>query len=111
MHRYLRSLGANPFHQISKPLISIVNVEGRLWFVNHLKEWDIEYFMHLAPSDEIFIYESRRSNYRIDRIWAIDIDDISKDVRARQSSKHPACIGIFMLFTAKKLLWVIKEQG
>lgn len=111
IHRYLRSLGAKPFHQVPRPLISKTNREDRLWFVNYLSNWDIDDFMHLAPSDEFFIYESRRPNYQNDRIWALDIDDIPEDVKVRQTSKYPACIGIFLLFTANKLLWVVKDQG
>ncbi len=111
VHRYLRFLGAKPFHQVPYPLISKANVDNRLWFVNYLSEWDIEDFMHLAPSDEFFIYESRRPNYQNDRIWAIDIDDIPENVKVRQRSKHPAGIRIFVLFAAKKMLWVVKDQG
>ncbi len=44
-------------------------------------------------------------------VWAIDINDIPENVEVRQSSKHPACIRIFLLFTAKKMLWVVKDQG
>ncbi len=111
IHKYLRLLDAKPFHQIPSPLISIENVDDRLWFVNYLSEWDIEDFIHLAHSDEIFIYESRRPNYQNDWIWAIDINDIPENVKVRQSSKHPACIVIFLLFTAKKMLCVVKDQG
>ncbi len=96
---------------MKNPLISTANVEHILWFVNYLSEWDIEDIMHLAPSDEFFIYESRRSNYQNDWIWAIDIDDIPENVKVRQSSKHHACIGIFLLFTEKKMLWVVKDHG
>ncbi len=42
VHRYLRFLGAKPFHHVPSPLISIANVDDRLWFVNYLSEWDIE---------------------------------------------------------------------
>ncbi len=91
-------------------MISTENVDNRLWFVNYLSKWDIEDFMNLAPSDEFFINQSRRPNYQNDRIWTIDIDDIPEHVKVRQHSKDPACIGIFLLFTAKKMLWVVKDQ-
>ncbi len=111
VHRYLRFLGAKPFHQVPSPFISTVNVNDRLWFVNYLSKWDIEDFMNLAPSDEFFIYVSCCPNYQNDWIWTIDIDDIPENVKVRQSSKHPACIRIFLLFTAKKMLPVVKDEG
>ncbi len=46
-----------------------------------------------------------------DRIWAIELDNIPKNVQVRQSSKHPACIRIFLLFSVKKMLWVVKDEG
>ena len=100
---------------ISKPLISIANVEGRLWFVNYLKELDIEDFMHASRTVR-WIFLSMRTviqTIKMIEYWQllVDIDDISEDVRVRQSSKHSACIEIFLLFTAKKMLWVIKEHG
>ncbi len=111
VHRYLRFLDAKPFHQVPSPLISIENVDDRLWFVNYLSKWDIEDLMHLASSDEFFIFKSNRSNYQNDRIWAIDNDDFTENVKVKQSSKHPSCIGIFFLFTVKKMLWLVKDQG
>ncbi len=109
VHRYLRFLGAKPLHQVLSPLMSTANVDDRLWFVKFFSEWDIEDFMHLAPSHNFFIYESNLSKYQCDRIWAID--DISENVKVRQSSKHSACIRIFLLFTGKKMLYIVKDLG
>ncbi len=78
--------------------------------MNYLSEWDIEDIMHMALSDEFFINKSHCLNYQNDRILVIDIVDIPENVKVRQSSKHPACIRIFLLFTMKKMLCVVKYQ-
>ena len=65
----------------------------------------------LAPSDEFYIYEERRQNFQNDLIWALCVEDIPEDLKIRGLSKHPKCVGMFLLFTAKRLLWVIKEKG
>jgi hypothetical protein len=64
--------------------------------------------LHLAPSDEFFVYAIRKSNFQNERIWA---KDIAENERYRKIVRNPACIGIFIMFTAKKLLWVLKEKG
>ena len=53
----------------------------------------------------------RRPNYQNDRVWAKSIEDIEDDGRYREMVKNQACIGIFVIFTAKRLHWVIKEKG
>jgi hypothetical protein len=53
----------------------------------------------------------RKPNYQNDRIWAKSIEDISADERYRNMVRDATCIGIFVMFTAKKLLCVLKEQG
>ena len=67
--------------------------------------------MLVAPSDEFFIYQDRRPNYKNDIIWALNIEDIPDEVKTRQISKHTKCIGVFLCFTAKRLMWVTKEAG
>lgn len=76
-----------------------------------LSEWTDEDFLHLAPSDEFFDFAIRKPNFQNDRIWAKDTEDIAEDERYREIVRNPTCIGIFILFTAKKLLWVLKEKG
>jgi hypothetical protein len=82
-----------------------------LWFCNWLKDWTQEEFLHLAPSDEFFVWTVRKPNYQNDRVWAKSVEDIENDERYREMVKNQACIGIFIIFTAKKLHWVIKEKG
>lgn len=111
IHRYLHTLGAKPFHQTQAPKLTEKNVEDRLWFTDFLSEWDADHFLFLAPSDEFFIYEERRPNFQNDRVWALDINDIPENLKIRETSKYPACIGVFILFTAKRMMWVVKEKG
>ena len=108
---FLHSQGAKPFHQTPAPKLSVKNIEDRLWFCDFLSEWTDDDFLFLAPSDEFYIYEERRPNFQNDRIWALSIDDIPEELKLRSISKHPKCIGIFIMFTAKRMMWVIKEKG
>ena len=108
---FLISIGAKPFHQTPAPKLSQKNVEDRLWFCDYLSDWSDDDFLFLAPSDEFYIYEERRPNFQNDRIWALSVEDIPEDLKIRGISKHPKCVGVFLLFTAKRLMWVIKEKG
>jgi len=109
--RYRNRDGQKPFHVIAKPLKTKTHIEDRLWLSDWLSEWDEEDFLHLAPSDEFFVYAIRKPNFQNDRIWAKDVGDIAEDERYREIVRNPSCIGIFVMFTAKKLLWVLKEKG
>lgn len=108
---FLHSIGAKPFHQIPAPKLSERNVDDRIWFCDFLDDWDEDDFLFLAPSDEFFIYEERRPNFQNDRVWALRNEDIAEELKIREKSKHPKCIGIFLMFTAKRLMWVVKEKG
>ncbi|CAF5165931.1 unnamed protein product, partial [Rotaria sp. Silwood1] len=66
-----------------------------------LKNWTEEDFLHLAPSDEFFVWVVRRPNYQNDRIWAESVDVIEDDECYREIAKNQPCIGIFAIFTAK----------
>lgn len=111
VHDHLRRCGFKPFHVVKKPLKTALAVENRLWFANFLRDWDSEDFLHLAPSDEFFIYSVRRPNFQNDRVWALTVDEIPEQVRTQQLPAHPSCVGIFLCFTAKSLMWVIKDDG
>ncbi|CAF1296294.1 unnamed protein product [Rotaria sp. Silwood1] len=43
--------------------------------------------------------------------YAKSVDDIEEDERYREMVKNQVCIGIFVIFTAKRLHWVIKDKG
>ena len=73
--------------------------------------WTQEDFLHLAPADEFFVWSVRKPNHQNDRVWARCVEDIEEDQRYREMVKNQACISIFVIFTAKKLHWVVKDKG
>ncbi len=103
--------GLKPFHVIAKPLKTNTHIEDRKWLANFVADWTEEDFLHVAPSDEFYIYVVRKPNHQNDRIWAKSVEDISDDERYREMVQNARCIGLFVMFTAKKLLWVLKEHG
>jgi len=109
--RYRQREGLKPFHVIAKPLKTQTHIDDRLWLCDFLSDWTEEDFLHLAPSDEFFVYAIRKPNLQNDRVWAKDVDDVAEDERYREIVRNPTCIGIFVLFTAKKLMWIMKEKG
>ena len=82
-----------------------------MWFCDFLGEWDPEDFLFLAPSDEFFIYETRKPNSQNDRIWALNIKDIPQELKVREIGRSTKYIGVFLCFTAKRMMWVVKENG
>ena len=111
VRRYRLKEGLKAFHAIPKPMKSEVTGENRLWFCDFLSQWNEDDFLHLCPSDEFFIWTVRRPNFQNDRIWALSVEDIEDNERYQEVCKAPSCIGIFLCFTAKRLLWIIKEEG
>ena len=73
-----------PFHVIPKPLKSETHISDRLWLCDWLENWTEEDFLHLAPSDELYVWTVRRPNYQNDWILARSIDDIEEDERYRE---------------------------
>ena len=111
IYNFLKEEKAKAFHMISKPWITELNVANRLDFCEFLRDWDENDFLFLAPSDEFFVYADRKPNSQNDRIWAYSLEDISDEHRIRKKTKFPKCVGIFLCFTARKMMWVLKEQG
>ena len=99
------------FHVIPKPLIPETHTWNRLWLCEWLEDWIEEDFLHLAPFAEFYVRLVRRPYYQNDRIWVLSVDDIEEDQRYRQMVQNQICIGIFLMFTSKRLLWVIKAKG
>ncbi|CAF1548433.1 unnamed protein product, partial [Rotaria sp. Silwood1] len=62
-----------------KPLKSETHISDRLWLCDWLKDWTEEDFLHLAPSDEFYVWTVRKPNYQNDRIWAKSVEDIEDD--------------------------------
>ena len=50
-------------------------------------------------------------NYQNDRNWAKNIEDITEDERYREMVRNQSCVGFFIMFTCKRLLWIIKGKG
>ena len=111
IHRFVRKSGRRPFHSISKPLKTDLNRENRLFLADFVKDYDEGDFLNFAFSDEFFIYAIRKPNHQNDRVWALDVGEIEDSERYRSVVKNPTCIGLFLMFTAKRLLWVIKDEG
>lgn len=111
VQRFLRKEGYQPFHVISKPLKTQLNRENRLFLADYTKDLDEEEFLHYAFSDEFFIYSIRKPNHQNDRIWALDTGEIEDTEHYRAVVHNPTCIGLFILFTAKRMMWVIKDKG
>ncbi|CAF1684128.1 unnamed protein product [Adineta ricciae] len=102
---YRNRMGLEPFHVIRKPLKSETQISDRLWLCDWLKNWTQEDFLHLAPADELFVWSIRKANYQNNRIWAKSIEDIEEDEKYREMVQNQACIGIFIIFTAKNCFW------
>ena len=111
IQRYRIKQGLRAFHVIPKPMKSVTHIENRLWFCNRLSRWNENDFMHLALADEFFVWTLRRPNYQNDRVWSFSLEDIETDERYQDVCAKPSCIGVFICFTAIKLMWVIKENG
>ena len=111
IYRFLKEEKTRAFHIVTKPKISERSASNRLSFCDLLRDWTEDDFMFLAPSDEFFIYAERKANHQNDRIWAYSLDDIPYEEKVVGKSKYPACIGVFICFTAKAMIWDIKEKG
>ena len=109
--RELKRMEMKPFKRQAKPMKSDLNRENRLFFCDFLREWDEDDFLHLAPCDEFFIYSVRKPNSQNDRLWARSLDDLDESERFAMVPQKPDCIGIFILFTACSMMWVVKEDG
>ena len=111
VHRERHRQGLKPFHVISKPLKTNIHIEYRKWLANVVADWTEEDFLHIAPLDEFYIHLIRKSNDQNDRIRATRMEGINDDERYCEIVQNARCIGIFVMCTAKKLLWVLKEEG
>ena len=62
-------------------------------------------------SDEFFLYVMGKPNFQNDRIWSLTTDEIPDKEHHREVVKSPECVGVFVLFTARRMMWVIKSRG
>ena len=111
VNRALRnSLGCKPFRRIRRAWLSETNIQHRLELCESLDEWKESDCMHLAPSDEFFLYAMRKPNQKNDIIWAENREDVW-DLLVAPETRHPVCVGVFLCFTSKGLCYVIKDEG
>lgn len=73
-------------------------------------EWPLCQWKRLSFADEFYVWASRRPNAQNHRVWARSRQEVA-DILATPALAHPICVGIFLLFTAKNMVWVVKEQG
>ena len=100
--------GLSAWHEIPKPQKTELNIDDRLWFADYLRDWDLDSFLHLAVSDEFFVYVIRRPNFQNDRVWSSTPDEIQNEERHHKLTKNPECVGVFVLVTARRMTWVTK---
>lgn len=108
--RTLRELGCKPFRRIRRCWLSELNIEHRQDICAHLKDWNENDCLHLAPCDEFFVYSLRKPNSKNDVVWGETRSDVW-DLLMAPETRSAECVGVFILFTAKSLMWKIKEQG
>ena len=99
------------WHEIPKPRKTQLNIKDCLWFLDFLREWDESSFLVLAVSNEFLVYVTRGPNFQNNRICSLTPDEIPEEERHRKLIKSPECVGVFVLFTARWMMWVIKLRG
>lgn len=104
--QYNLQKGMKAFHTIQKPIMSAETAENRLLFCEFLSRWEENDFLHLCPSDEFFIWTVQN-----DWIWTSSEEEVKETEEYEEVCLAPNCIGVFLCFTVKRLLWVIKEEG
>ena len=55
------------------------------------------------------IDNEKRPSYQNDHTWVLNIEDVQTELKLRPPLKEWFCIGSFLLFTAIKLTWLMKE--
>ena len=64
-----------------KPMKLVTKIRDRLWLYDYLHQWNEYDFMHLASSEEFFVWTVRRPNYPADRVWSLSLEDIPNNER------------------------------
>ena len=99
------------YNVLKKPYKTLQQKENRLWSSEYLENWTEDDFHHFVCSDEFFVWVCRKPNSQNDRIWATSIQEIEDDEHYREMVVRPSCIGVFICFSIKKMMWVIKEDN
>ena len=110
IQRYRKAQKLKKFVVKARPLKTIKNVEDRITFCKSLKKWKDTDFLHVVPSDEFMIYSIRKPNKQNDIIWAHSREELD-GMDYEGLPRHPTCVGVFLMFSVKKMIWVVKEKG
>ena len=78
--------------------------------MDFLREWDESNFLQLAVSNEFFVCHEE-THFHNDRIWSLTPDEIPDEELHCELIKSPECVGVFVLFTVWRMMWVIKPRG
>lgn len=107
----LRRRGARPFKFFKVPMLTVLNVATRVAMTNWIfGAWVKADCDRLMCSDEFFVWATRGPNNQNDRIWAHHRSDVRHLLESPQTHS-PTCVGIFLLFSMKRMMWVIKPHG
>ena len=63
VHHECHRQGLKPFHGIAKPLKTNTHIEDRKWLANFVADWTEEDFLHVASSNEFYIYVVRKPDH------------------------------------------------
>jgi len=110
IYRELKRSGNLPWKQVKRTLLSELNIENRLEICEMWENCTEEDFLRLACSDEFFLWSIRKHNNQNFRVWAKNRQDVWDKLVAPQV-QHPTCVGFFLCFTSKAMVWKIKEHG
>ena len=72
VYRYFIKANFKPFYVVNRPYKNVIHQENRLLFCDYLHAWEEKDFMHLAYSDEFYVWLFQKTNYQNDRVWPTD---------------------------------------
>lgn len=108
--RQLHADGLKPWHRRREPFSSVAIETVRVQFVDYNWSWVMRNWRLVAPSDEFYIHVISRLNSKTDIVWARDRADIEDLLRAPEV-KFSSCIGFYLCFTQKRMVWSVKRSG
>lgn len=99
-----------PFKYMRVPMLMPGDKHLRLDFKKSLEIWQPDDFLRVAPSDEFYVYSLRRPNSQNDRIWAHHRSDVAH-LLTKPQLHSPTCVGFYLCFTEKRMIWDVKAEG
>ncbi|CEF71090.1 Hypothetical protein SRAE_X000041700 [Strongyloides ratti] len=95
---------------VDNSLNTQINKEDILFLAMQVKSFNNNNFMQFVFSDEFFIYILKETKNKSERICINEINDIDTSKKLKLVQKNSICIGIFLMFTGKRLMWMITEN-